>query len=287
MYNRMNISVALLLLTAFIGYSDALRYYGDPSYVGLKYKDTKPPAVPRQSRIQTENYVLGGHVAANGAVPFQVSIQNRFGNHFCGGAIIDDQYVLTAASCVGGLQKSNIKVVTGTNDWMGLAIQYEVEDIIIHCNFDKPLYHNDIALIKLATLVAYDDVTKNITVAELNELVPGETLTFTGWGEDQEGANYPNDLKQLNVLYISNTDCKAAYGNVDDVDLGHVCTKSPVGEGACHGDTGGPLINSKGQLVGINNFGIPCGRGFPDVFASVAFYNDWIRTTIKGCNLES
>ncbi|KAI9575583.1 chymotrypsin-2 [Glossina fuscipes] len=237
-----------------------------------------------RKQLSEETLIVGGEIAPEAFAPWQVSLQNQYGNHFCGGAIIADQYVITAASCVAGLQKNNVKVVTSTNIWDGEAWQYEVEDVIFHCNFDKPLYHNDIALIKLTTLIAYDEKTQNITVTELDELKEGENLTMTGWGSWGVGLDYPVELKKLEVTYISNENCRKIYGlNRDDIDEGHLCVQPPSATGACHGDTGGPLVNAEGVLVGVGNFGVPCGVGFPDVFARLSFFNDWIRTNMKGC----
>uniref|UniRef100_A0A1A9X3Z5 Lectizyme n=1 Tax=Glossina brevipalpis TaxID=37001 RepID=A0A1A9X3Z5_9MUSC len=227
-------------------------------------------------QLSKETLIVGGEIAPQAFAPWQVSLQNQYGNHFCGGAIIDDQYVVTAASCVAGLQKNNLKVVTSTNIWDGEAWQYEVEDVIFHCNFDKPLYHNDIALIKLTTLIAYDEKTQNITIAELDELKEGENLTMTGWGSWSVGQDYPVELKKLEVTYISNENCRRLYGlNRNDIDEGHLCVQPPSGTGACHGDTGGPLVNEEGVLVGVGNFGVPCDKQFN------------VRKVINNKNLEA
>ncbi|XP_053952805.1 chymotrypsin-2-like [Anastrepha ludens] len=276
-----------LLAIISLTLGSALRMYGEP-YEGLRHRNTQPDAgdTAINNRVSgASSRIVGGEEAAQAAAPWQVSLQNIYGSHFCGGAIIHDQFVLTAASCVSGLHKNLVKVITSTNDWMGLAYMYDVEEIIVHCNFDKPLYHNDIALLKLATLIAYDDETKNITIAYEDELEEGDTLTMYGWGKTVEGAtNLPRNLMQLEVKYMPYEKCRTAYGGSDDVDMGHLCTSSPVGEGACHGDTGGPLVDGNGTLVGVGNWGIPCGRGFPDVFAKIQYHADWIRTTINGCN---
>lgn len=265
------ILIAVSLLTAFATSSSVALYNRRPRETGRK-------------QLSQETLIVGGEIAPEAFAPWQVSLQNQYGNHFCGGAIIADQYVITAASCVAGLQKNNVKVVTSTNIWDGEAWQYEVEDVIFHCNFDKPLYHNDIALIKLTTLIAYDEKTQNITVVELDELKEGENLTMTGWGSSGVGQDYPVELKKLDVTYITNEKCRKMYGlNRNDIDEGHICVQPPSATGACHGDTGGPLVNAEGLLVGVGNFGVPCGVGFPDVFARLSFYNDWIRTNMKGC----
>ncbi|ALC46478.1 CG31267 [Drosophila busckii] len=238
------------------------------------------------AKFKASSRIIGGNEIPVGKAPYMVSIQNYFGNHICGGAIIHDQYILTAASCMGGLRKRDMKVVMSTNDWAGPAWQYKVEEIIMHCKFDQPLYHNDIALLKLETLVAYDDVTQNITLAALNTLKEGEKLTLTGWGIEEDDGDYVYNLKQLQLAYVNNAHCNATYQGTESLDVGHLCAVGKQGTGACMGDQGGPLINEAGELVGIVNFGVPCARGFPDVFARVSFYYDWILATINGCAIE-
>ncbi|KAM8704775.1 hypothetical protein ACLKA7_009261 [Drosophila subpalustris] len=237
------------------------------------------------SKFKFNSRIVGGEVAALGAAPYQVSIQNALGNHMCGGVIVHDQYILTAASCVAGMSKNNVKTVMSTNDWAGPAWEYYTEEIIIHCKFDQPLYHNDIALIKMTTKVAYDEVTQNITIAALDDLVEGDKLEMTGWGNTEEDGEYQFDLRKLELTYVPPAKCNSTYGYTKDLDIGHVCAVGKNGAGACYGDHGGPLVDSQGRLVGIGNWGVPCGRGFPDVFARVSFYYDWIQSTIKGCGI--
>ncbi|XP_016944664.2 chymotrypsin-2 [Drosophila suzukii] len=243
--------------------------------------DSAPSAEKFSSRI------IGGEVSDVLAAPYLVSLQNGYGNHFCGGAIIANQWVVTAASCLGGLRKNNVKVVTTTyNNWGSAGWEYSVEDIILHCNFDKPMYHNDIALIKTHALFDYDDVTQNITTAQLQDLTEGETLTMYGYGATDVSFDLSWELHQLDVTYVSPEKCNSTYGGTQDLDLGHLCAVGKVGAGACHGDAGGPLVDSRGRLVGVGNWGVPCAYGFPDVFARISFYDSWITSTINGCAIS-
>ncbi|XP_017035596.1 chymotrypsin-2 [Drosophila kikkawai] len=231
--------------------------------------------------------IVGGELSDVSAAPYQISLQNAIGNHVCGGAIIADQWVVTAASCVAGLRTNNMKVVTTTyNDWGDAGWEYSVEQVVPHCNFDKPLYHNDIALIKTHAFFDYDEVTQNITTAELEDLVEGETLTMYGWGSTEIGSDFAWQLRQLDLTYVPTDKCNATYGGTEDLDVGHLCAVGRVGAGACHGDAGGALVDAKGRLVGVGNWGVPCGYGFPDVFVRMSFYDSWIKSTINGCAIS-
>ncbi|XP_034663807.1 chymotrypsin-2-like [Drosophila subobscura] len=273
--------LGLILLT--LQPSTALRLRGEqlPGVAGLsKHRSSEADPAP-------EGRVTGGSTAAADSWPWIVSLQNIYSYHLCGGAIIDNEWILTAASCVSGLRPRNILVVTGTTDWWSLyAIYYFVDSIHVHCNFDKPLYHNDVALLHLSAAIEYNDNTRNITLADIDELQAGEPLTFAGWGSPEASGTYERYLQEATGSYVPVDQCRTQLGNTSDVDLGHVCVQPPAGQGACHGDTGGPLIDEQQRLVGIGNWGVPCGRGYPDVYARTAFYHDWIRTTMNGCTIN-
>ncbi|XP_043654767.1 chymotrypsin-1 [Drosophila teissieri] len=240
-----------------------------------------------QAANKFSSRIVGGEESDVLAAPYLVSIQNAYGNHLCGGSIIDNQHVITAGSCVAGLRKNNVQVVTTTyNNWGSAGWIYSVEDIIIHCNFDQPMYHNDIALIKTKSLFDYDDVTQNITLTPLEDLTDGEKLTIYGYGSTEVGGDLSWELRQLDVTYVAPERCNSTYGGSPDLDVGHLCAVGKVGAGACHGDTGGPIVDSRGRLVGVGNWGVPCGYGFPDVFARISFYYSWIISTINGCAIS-
>ncbi|XP_052835858.1 chymotrypsin-2 [Drosophila gunungcola] len=264
------------------------------STVAMRMRGEPLPGVANMNRHRNreevapgaQGRVSGGSTAAEGSWPWIVTIQNVYSYHLCGGIIIDKRFILTAANCVAGLRPRNLLVVTGTSDWWDLyAPYYSVDQIHVHCNFDQPLYHNDIALLHLSEDIEYNELTKNITLADIDELQEGDKLTFAGWGSSEAMGTYGRYLQEASGTYLPVDKCRQTLQNVDDVDLGHVCVQMDEGKGACHGDSGGPLIDGQQRLVGIGNWGVPCGRGYPDVYARAAFYHDWIRTTMNGCTI--
>ncbi|KAH8288740.1 hypothetical protein KR054_009160 [Drosophila jambulina] len=272
-----------LLLTLQSAPSEAMRQRGEPQ-PGIANVN-RHRSRQEEATIQPQGRIAGGNTASEGSWPWIGSIQNVYSYHLCGCSIIDKRWVLTAASCVSGLRARNLIVVTGTNNWWSLtASYYQVDQIHVHCNFDKPLYHNDIALLHLSEDIVYDEVTQNITLADIDELTMGETLSFAGWGSPEAMGTYEQYLRESSGVYVPVDECIKLLGDTEDVDLGHVCVQMEAGKGACHGDTGGPLIDSQQRLVGLGNWGVPCGRGHPDVYARVPFYHDWIRTTMNGCS---
>ncbi|XP_058832040.1 chymotrypsin-2-like isoform X2 [Topomyia yanbarensis] len=223
--------------------------------------------------------IVGGHEAAPGAAPYQVSLQ-QFSFHVCGGAIIGDSWILTAAHCVFKSKPTQLQVLVGTNSLDVGGKRYDAEKFIIHNRYDMPMYYNDIALIKLETKLEFNNNVSAIPYSE-KTIPENATLTLTGWGRTSIlGDAVPVNLQTIELQYVNNEECQQRWGNKSSLDIGQVCTFTRTGEGVCKGDSGGPLTYQN-QLVGVVSLGVPCARGIPDVYSRVSYYHEWITTNIK------
>lgn len=100
-----------------------------------------------------------------------------------------------------------------------------------------------------------------IIVFTKEKVLENATLTLTGFGKLGANKTSSDKLQTLDLRAIKNEDCNKAYdSDTDIVGGGHVCTLNKATEGACGGDSGGPLTLNK-KLVAIVNAGIPCAVG--------------------------
>ncbi|ALC46477.1 CG5246 [Drosophila busckii] len=229
----------------------------------------------QQAAQQPETRVVGGADAAAGGAPYQVSIMNTFDEHVCGGSIIANEWILTAAHCLEWPTKY-LLIVTGSNDYTKPGAVYEVDYAKIHCQHNKPMYHNDVALIHTKTPIVYNARTQPIQLATQNKMQTGDKLKLTGWGAIKAWGRHVTQLQEIELKYLAHSSCASKVRNSDWLGDGHICTLTKEGEGSCNGDSGGPLVDANQTLVGVVNWGEACALGVPDVFASVAYYRDWI-----------
>ncbi|XP_055601066.1 chymotrypsin-2-like [Uranotaenia lowii] len=224
------------------------------------------------------NRVVGGVDAEDGAAPYQVSIQVESG-HWCGGAIVSEKWILTAAHCLEGLQPRDFRILAGTNDLESGNKYSEVDFFTYHSRWNIPSHHNDIGLMRLKVPLNFTDRIQSIEYSE--KYVPDNaTLVLTGWGRISNDGISPSKLQILNLTHVDYERCRELLHNNPALDIGNLCTFTKKGEGACSGDSGGP-ITWNGKLVGICSWGsIHCGDGIPDAHARVSYYHDWIRTNM-------
>ncbi|NKK62256.1 trypsin-like serine protease [Rhizobium leguminosarum bv. viciae] len=260
--------------------------------------------------------VIGGQAAKKGEWPWQVKIlapdpeqRGRFGGH-CGGSLISPRWILTAAHCVtsgrSGKQdlfardllivegKSKIDKVIAVDgpDKPGLA----VEEVIIHEDFDRKVFANDIALIKLSEPAKSKPAI--LASASDDEVeAAGHPAVVTGWGYTKADHSWddkylPTELQEVELPIVPREDCRAAYRDssmrMNPIDERNVCAGyAEGGKDACQGDSGGPLVAQRPDKrwiqLGIVSWGAGCAEAeHYGVYTRVAAFRDWIAAKTDG-----
>ncbi|KAM4710211.1 plasma kallikrein [Discoglossus pictus] len=246
--------------------------------------------------VELARRIVGGTNSSIGEWPWQVSMHLKYTatykRHACGGSIISNQWILTAAHCVIPLNRPSLwNVYIGFLELSNITQStpfYEVEQIIVHPFYTGAENGTDIALLKLKTPIQYNENQQAVC------LPPKQTSTvmpnlcwITGWGYTEENGNTNNILQKAQVPLISTKDCQASYGK-NFITNQVLCAGYKHGQvDACKGDSGGPLtcqIDKTWYLFGITSWGEGCARaGKPGVYTKVSEFTDWIyeHTQIK------
>ncbi|XP_036897967.1 transmembrane protease serine 11D [Sturnira hondurensis] len=230
----------------------------------------------------SEERVIGGTKAEEGDWPWQVSL--RLDNHHhCGGILIGNKWILTAAHCFrSNSNPSRWKVTFGASTTFPKKTE-RVNTILIHNNYNSGTHENDIAVMELSRPITFDKDIHMVCLPEATQNIsPGSTAYVTGWGSQINGGNTVVDLHQGRVYIISNDVCNAPISYDGVVLPGMLCAGLPQGGvDACRGDSGGPLVQQDSRrlwfLVGIVSWGYQCGLpDKPGVYTRVTAYRKWI-----------
>ncbi|CAK1540396.1 unnamed protein product [Leptosia nina] len=232
--------------------------------------------------VSDQTRIVGGTNAADGEFPYQISLRWYGQQHFCGGSIIASQWILTAAHCPI-TDKKDAKVIAGTNSLKSGGDTYEIDQLIRHENYNSTSFANDIMLLKLTKEIKFGKKVATITLPSKN--TPGSVeLVASGWGYVDNNKKVPEKLQKITVKSLSVEQCQRSdlrrLQRTNPITGKQICTYRNNKSGLCQGDSGGPLAN-KNTLVGITSWGIPCAKGYPDIFTRVYSYVDWIEKKIK------
>ncbi|XP_062992935.1 tryptase gamma-like [Elgaria multicarinata webbii] len=244
--------------------------------------------------------IVGGQPSSEGAWPWQVSILKEDYVH-CGGSLITDQWVLSAAHCF--FENKSIElydVVVGVHQLLNPTKDAQIIRVIeIISNPDFNLewedLRGDIALVKLASPVNFTNYILPICLPGSSvQIPPNASCWITGWGAVKENENLPEPmtLQELKVPPISQETCNELYNKGENNSLGKdpilpdmICAGYPEGgKDACQGDSGGPLVCKLKRgwtQFGVQSWGQGCAKpSYPGVYASVTYYAKWIDETI-------
>ncbi|PZV40149.1 serine protease [Mesorhizobium kowhaii] len=221
--------------------------------------------------------VILGKPTTSKEYPWHVKLNIVEGDGYiplCGGSVIGERWILTAAHCVADLTVDQVKAVVVD------SVSLDVKELIVHPRYNKDddTFEHDVALVRVHS-------TRPAAVISLpsprTHLRSGEPLIVIGTGKTEDGEE-SDQLREGKVPYVSNKMCSGKY---DGISPGMMCAGTESGgTDACQGDSGGPLIkyDSEGSaiLVGIVSNGEECGKTC-GVYTRVSYYREWIMETMS------
>lgn len=255
-------------------------------------EEARERAIRRHAlRGQQSDKILGGDDAAMGQFPWQASMDWVNFGHLCGGSILSENFIVTAAHCVEAFNEipSEITMRVGLTDLAASSEQRAaVKTVYKHEDYDSWNIVNDIAILELAEPLELNENVQPITLGVgLTPDPEGQLCTASGWGAtDSGGWIYPDDLQYVNLDYYTDEHCASLWGtlNVDYFDDSYFCAGQDSGDSTCFGDSGGPLVcqtledDSQQYLFGATSFGyMECGYAeYPSVWTDLVNFIDWI-----------
>jgi len=237
---------------------------------------------------QPKSRIVNGDDARPGDWPWQVKLTKGTN---CGGTLINDQWVVTAAHCFryGGVDASKYKVVAGehnTRKAENWEQEMDIERIIIHPAYNKDTDDSDIALMKLKKKVTFTQRVRPACISGAFKTSGTTECYVTGWGNDAFGGRSKHILQQARLPLVLHQKCKDTMprGAITDNML---CAGYLDGtKDACQGDSGGPLVcrhhdsttgTSQWYLKGVVSFGYGCAtEGLYGVYTKVDNFKQWI-----------
>ncbi|MCI4391003.1 hypothetical protein PGIGA_G00129290 [Pangasianodon gigas] len=236
-------------------------------------------------------WLIGGEVGKRGESPWQALILNSKGQFHCGGVLIDEVWVLTAAHCLEGYIRFGVRLGDYKRfEFEGSEVTRSVVKIVPHPKYNSLKADNDIALLRLSSPVTFSTyiIPACLPSQDLAERVlhlNGTMMVVTGWGLDKAGTvPYSSDLKHISVPLVEQSEC--APHMVTNLTENMLCAGS-IGsiKDACRGDSGGPMMTlyrNTWFLIGLVSWGEGCGHTDKlGIYTKVSNYLEWIDSVKK------
>lgn len=240
--------------------------------------------IERTNRIISSR-IVNGLVAAANQFPYQVSLllPGPQGTNLCGGSIITDSWVLSAAHCTRPVNQFNIRF--GSLSLNSGGITQTSFRAINHAQFNSQNLNNDISLVNIPTPLTWGSAAiqpiRLPTAGQVSTTFVNIQARASGFGVTEQGG-ISTVLRFVDQRVIGNAQCASTYGT--SVIVPHViCTLgfSAGNQGTCSGDSGGPLAVWEGDAwtqVGVVAFvsAAGCGLGHPNGFMRTSHFTTWV-----------
>ncbi|CAH2102632.1 unnamed protein product [Euphydryas editha] len=229
---------------------------------------------PPQQRI------IGGSSTSISNYPYAVAVLNN-NRLTCGGVIINNRSVLTAAHCFYGSSASAWRLRVGSSSANSGGTVYNVNRLITHPNY-QVFFENNVGIFRVSSSIRFGNNVQAGRFAGASYTVSDNQAVWTyGWGATSVNGPVSNQLRHVQIRTVNQELCRANYNIISmPVTSNEICAGNiqQGGQGPCSdGDNGGALLHN-GNVIGISSWdSFRCGaRGYPAIFTRVPRYINWI-----------
>jgi secreted trypsin-like serine protease len=247
---------------------------------------------PQEPVTSSTQEIVGGTNTTIAANPWQVSLQSSSGSHFCGGSVLNENWILTAQHCVksGSTISKPGRILAGSTTRNGTGQVRTVAEVVVYPGYVTPEEGKDVALLRLSTPLDLSGANVKaipmVTAADASAGVTnsGVVSRVTGWGALRSGSSsLPTTLQTVDVNLITNASAQSSYPD-ETITADQLGAAAP-GKDSCQGDSGGPLTvlkNGTRVLAGVVSWGYGCADArYPGMYARVSSFESWISSKIN------
>ncbi|KAH8355913.1 hypothetical protein KR200_001974, partial [Drosophila serrata] len=244
--------------------------------------------------------IVGGAPASPKEFPHAARLghrdENGKTNWFCGGTLISNRHVLTAAHCHFGEDTGSVNIVrlgelefdTDADD--ADPEDFSVKDHTLHPGFDHPALYNDLSIIRLTRTVSFNEY-KHPACLPFSDGKSDAAFVAIGWGQREFVPRLGAETKKLQKVKLFNYGTRCSITAEKNIELPdgynattQICIGSPENKDTCNGDSGGPVLTYHKQypcmyhVMGITSVGVGCDTpDVPAMYTRVHFYLNWIK----------
>ncbi|XP_076681045.1 serine protease nudel isoform X2 [Andrena cerasifolii] len=261
--------------------------------LGLRMKENGRNGT-EEDMVGSQLRVVGGRASQPKAWPFMVAIY-KDGKFYCGGVILNELWILTAAHCLDGYMHHYYEIHAGLLrrfSFSPMAQSRRARYTIPHPQYNAESMNYDIAMIRMDDPLRFNRWVRPVCLPEADILGymwrrkpdANSTCVAIGWGATREQGPDPDHMREVEVPILEN--CKYEV----DKNEAAICAGYPQGgHDACQGDSGGPLMcknpysESQWYVAGIVSHGEGCGRpNEPGAYTKVSYFLEWIQEITSG-----